>query len=272
MKTSRVPVVSNARSEVSISTDSPNARACARCGCSARLAVTTCEPAGMPPITTPSTSWQAGFCSSCRSSIMRTNRVRLARNAAARSGAARPSAEPPCPRMVSANWSAGGMILANAEASRTSSAIGSSSNRSSETQATSRVSVLAHWASRVDFPYPAGAVTVDDPASARARTVDEVGATHRAPTRESWSGELRIEQLMIQLELGRDQRRGIVSHARTLFPRGRRAQWRADPTRPACPGEDAPTAGPTRPEQCRRCPGDPRSVRDRGRPSAASRR
>ena len=144
----------------SISTDSPNARACARCGCSARLAVTSCEPAGIPPITTPSTSWQAGFCSSCRSSIISTNRVRLARNAVARSGAARPSAEPPCPRMVSANWSAGGMIRRYAEASRTSSAIGSSSNRSSETQATSRVSVLAHWASRVDFPYPAGAVTV----------------------------------------------------------------------------------------------------------------
>ena len=45
-----------ARSAASSSSASPEARIRGRCGCSARLAVTSCEPAGMPEITTPSTS------------------------------------------------------------------------------------------------------------------------------------------------------------------------------------------------------------------------
>ena len=44
-------------------------------------------------------------------------------------------------------------------ARRVSSAAGSSSNRSSDTQATGRSSEWAHSARRVDLPYPAGAVT-----------------------------------------------------------------------------------------------------------------
>ena len=38
--------------------------------------------------------------------------------------------------------------------------MGSSSNRSSEIQATGRFSLLTHSASSIDLPYPAGAVTL----------------------------------------------------------------------------------------------------------------
>ena len=40
------------------SSASPEARSRGRCGCSERLAATSCEPRGMPETTTPSASWQ----------------------------------------------------------------------------------------------------------------------------------------------------------------------------------------------------------------------
>ena len=52
-----------------------------------------------------------------------------------------------------------GMVRSYADASSPNRAAGSSSNVSSDAHATGRSSACAHSASRVDFPYPAGAVT-----------------------------------------------------------------------------------------------------------------
>ena len=60
------------------------------------------------------------------------------------------------------------------------------------------------------LPIPRGRRHRDDPTIARARSSDEGGATDRAPTIESGSSELRVEQLTIQLDLRRDHRRGIL--------------------------------------------------------------
>ena len=66
-------------------------------GCSARLAATSCDPRGMPPMTMPSASWHPGSLTSWRSSSISTNGVGLDRSAEASRGAARPRTENPTP-------------------------------------------------------------------------------------------------------------------------------------------------------------------------------
>ena len=161
---------------------------------------------------------------------------------------------------------------AHAEASTTSSAIGSSSNRSSETHATGRVSALAHCASRVDFPYPAGAVT------ATIRRPLERAASMRAARLTALRRESRGAVSFASSSWRSSSTSDVTSAgASSSTPEayslgGVVLNGRAAPTRATSRGRSAPTAGPTRPEQYRRCLGDPRSVRDRGRRSAASRR
>ena len=83
---------------------------------------------------------------------MSTNGTGLVLNAEARRGAARPNTETPRPLTSATRSSLPGETRAYADASTVSRTAGSSSKRSSDTQATRRSSAWAHWTSRVDLP------------------------------------------------------------------------------------------------------------------------
>ena len=67
-------------------------------------------------------------------------------------GAPRPRAETPRPLIAEASPPCSGTARSYADASRNSTAPGSSSSRSSDSHATRRRSLLAHSTNRVDFP------------------------------------------------------------------------------------------------------------------------
>ena len=110
---------------------------------------------------------------------MSTNGSGLVVNTEARRGAARPNTETPTPPTSATNSSWPGETRAYADASTVSRAAGSSSNRSSDTQATRRSSAQRPLGQQSRLAVSRGRGDADHPAITRSRRLDEIDAIHQ---------------------------------------------------------------------------------------------